>query len=162
MNNISINKNNNISINSFDLSLIKNHSLNSENYNDSKRRRRNLILRGNQFRTFDNPSISDSNSSTHNSSAKIQNFSEKNVRKYLLLNEKIKHKVHFRNKNSILGNITNSYTLDTLQNEKDKKEFPKINIHTPYLSSLTDRDYSNTNNNSRIEYNHHLSRNYSN
>ena len=159
MNNISINKNNNISINSFDLSLIKNHSLNSENYNDSKRRRRNLILRGNQFRTFDNPSISDSNSSTHNSSAKIQNFSEKNVRKYLLLNEKIKHKVHFRNKNSILGNITNSYTLDTLQNEKDKKEFPKINIHTPYLSSLTDRDYSNTNNNSRIEYNHHLSRN---
>ena len=153
------NNNNNISVNSFDLSLTKNHSLNSENNHNSKRRRRNLILRGNQFRTFDNPSISDSNSSTHNSSAKIQNFSEKNVRKYLLLNEKIKHKVHFRNKNSILGNITNSYTLDNLQNEKDKKEFPKINNHISYLSSLTDRDYSNTNNNSRIEYNHHLSRN---
>ena len=155
----SIHNNNNISVNSFDLSFTKNHSLNSENYNNSKRRRRNLILRGNQFRTFDNPSISDSNSSTHNSSAKLQNFSEKNVRKFLLLNEKMKHKVHFRNKNSILGNVTNSYTLDYLQNEKDKKEFPKINNHNPYLSSFTDRDYSNTNNNSRIEYNHHLSRN---
>ena len=63
----SIHNNNNISVNSFDLSFTKNHSLNSENYYNSKRRRRNLILRGNQFRTFDNPSISDSNSSTHNS-----------------------------------------------------------------------------------------------
>ena len=148
-------------VNSFDFSNLNNNITNSEMYKNTKRKRKNLILRGNNnYRTIDNPSISDSNSSTHNSSAKTQNFSEHNLRKYLFLNEDnlIEHKLNYinRKKNNILINGTNSSTLDNLQNEKEKKDFPKINRHIHCFSSLTDRNY--TNNNSRIEYSHHLSR----
>ena len=159
---ISFNNNNRKRVNSFDFSNLNNNNISkSEMYKNTKRKRRNLILRGNNnYRTIDNPSISDSNSSTHNSSAKTQNFSEHNLRKYLFLNEDnlIEHKLNYinRKKNNILINGNNSSTLDNLQNEKDKKDFPKINRHIHCFSSLTDRNY--TNNNSRIEYSHHLSR----
>ena len=122
------NSNNNIKkINPYNYSKIKNHSLNSDTNQTSKKIRRNLILRGNNiFRTFDNHSNSDSYSSTHNSSAK--NFSE-TFRKFLLQNDDKKQiiKNYSRNmkKNSNLGGVTNSYTFDTFQNENDKKDVPK-------------------------------------
>ena len=159
--------NNNIKkINPFKYFQTKNHSLNSETNQTSKKIRKNLILRGNSiFKTFDNHSNSDSYSSTHNSSAKNQNFSE-TFRKFLLQNDENDDKknilkIHSRNrkKNSILGGITNSYTYDTFQNENDKKDFPKINNNRLYFSPLTERNFEN-NNFSKIENRHHyLSRN---
>ena len=51
--------NNSQKLNSLDLSITKNHSLNSDK--NSRRKRRNLILRGkNIFKTIDNRSNSDS------------------------------------------------------------------------------------------------------
>ena len=155
------NSNNNIKkINPYNYSKIKNHSLNSDTNQTSKKIRRNLILRGNNiFRTFDNHSNSDSYSSTHNSSAK--NFSE-TFRKFFLQNEDKKMSKNYsrnRKKNSILGGITNSYTYDTFQNENDKTNFPKINKNGFYFSPLTERDLEK-NNYSKIENRHnYLSRN---
>ena len=155
------NSNNNIKkINPYNYSKIKNHSLNSDTNQTSKKIRRNLILRGNNiFRTFDNHSNSDSYSSTHNSSAK--NFSE-TFRKFFLQNEDKKMSKNYsrnRKKNSILGGITNSYTYDTFKNENDKTNFPKINKNGFYFSPLTERDLEK-NNYSKIENRHnYLSRN---
>ena len=153
--------NNNIKkINSSNYSKTKNHSLNSDTNQTSKKIRRNLILRGNNiFRTFNNHSNSDSYSITHNSSAK--NFSE-TFRKFLLQNDDkkqiIKNYSRNRKKNSILGGVTNSYTYDTFQNENDKKDYPKINNNQFYFSPLTERNFDN--NFSKIENrNHYLSRN---
>ena len=164
--------NNSQKLNSLDLSIIKNHSLNSDK--NSRRKRRNLILRGkNIFKTIDNRSNSDSYSSTHNSSAKTQNFSEHNLRKILLEKEdkKLENNINYRNrkKNSILSSLT----LDNQNEKENKNDLPKINHkHIYCLTSLTDREpinnsifltnnnsNNNTNNNSRIEYNHQISRN---
>jgi hypothetical protein len=127
------NSNNNIKkINPYNYSKIKNHSLNSDTNQTSKKIRRNLILRGNNiFRTFDNHSNSDSYSSTHNSSAK--NFSE-TFRKFFLQNDDKKMSKNYsrnRKKNSILGGITNSYTYDTFQNE---------GVYLIYLTLIYDRN----------------------
>ena len=164
--------NNSQKLNSLDLSITKNHSLNSDK--DSRRKRRNLILRGkNIFKTIDNRSNSDSYSSTHNSSAKTQNFSEHNLRKILLEKEdkKLKNNINYRNrkKNSILSSLT----IDNQNEKENKNDLPKINHkHFYCLTSLTDREpinnsifltnnnsNNNTNNNSRIEYKHQISRN---
>ena len=120
--------NNNIKkINSSNYSKAKNHCLNSDINQTSKKIRRNLILRRNNiFRTFDNHSNSESYSSPHNSSTKY--FSE-TFSKFLLQNDDKKQiiKNYSRNmkKNSNLGGVTNSYTFDTFQNENDKKDVPK-------------------------------------
>ena len=104
-------------------------------------KKKNLILRGkNVFKTIDNRSNSDSYSSTHNSSAKTQNFSEHNLRKILLEKEdkKIENNINYRNrkKNSILSSLT----LDNQNEKENKNDLPKINHkHIYCLTSLTDR-----------------------